>query len=27
MFGYARQNVYFKADEEAKTVPEVKFEK
>jgi len=27
MFGYARQNVYFKADEEAKTVPEVRFEK
>ncbi len=26
MFGYTRENVYFKADEGAKKVPEVKFE-
>jgi LemA protein len=25
IFGYARENVYFKADEAAKTAPEVKF--
>jgi len=26
IFGYARENIYFKADEAAKTAPEVKFE-